>query len=292
MAKELCILHANCQGDALKQLLEASPDFNAKFTITHLRNYVEKDLEQGLLDASGLFLHQYLVEKWGAISTSQVLKRLPSSTPNLCIPNCCFMGYWPTWADGPQIPGFTDTLLENLLRRNLEQKALLKLYQQASPELVGNVEQIAETSLRTERNKEKHTPIKYVDWIEERWRNQPVFLTFNHPGVPLLVHVAQQILQYLGMAPIPKQFADNFIHPHNEFWLPIHPAFAQRLHLSFANAQTRYPCFGANLTHLEYTLCYLACRANNFSDLPSALAASGKKAILPIKDGQLSNTQP
>ena len=280
MPKSLCVLHANCQGDALKILLQGSPDFDAKFTVTHLRNYLKEDMEKGQLDSCALFLHQYLVEQWGPLSTEQMLGRLRPGTDALCIPNCWFRGYWPTLTHGPQMKDFTDSFLESLISKGLPPDDVLRLYLQAAPELAGDVEAIAQESLRIEKAKQKNTPIQYAGWMEERWRQEQLFITFNHPAKALLVHIAQEILRALGMTPIPKSFIDGFIHPHNEFWQPIHPAFAERLNLPFAPASRRYPCFGPQLTHLEYSLCYLACRQNNFDDLPSALAASGKKAVL------------
>lgn len=277
MAKELCLLHANCQGDALKQLLEASPDFAAKFEIRHLRNYKKEALEQGLLDSSALFLHQYLTEKWGEISTAQVLERLPAYAQAICIPNCFFTGYWPFWFNRPQIIEFADSLLESLLSRNLPQDILLYLYLKADPALVGDIGKSAVDSLSQEKEKEQHTPIKYAHIIEQRWREEQLFLTINHPGPILMVHIAQELLRLLGLAPVPESFARAFISPHNEFWLPLHPVLGNRMGLPFASEGRRYPCFGANLTHKEYTLMYLSCRANHFVDLPSALAAHAEK---------------
>lgn len=272
MAKQLCLIHANCQGDALKELLEASPGFSARFEIRHLRNYEGHALDQGLLDNTAIFLHQYLTEKWGEISTTQVLERLPGSAQALCIPNCFFNGYWPFWKNRPEIIEFYDSLLETFLARGLEIPALLHLYQKADPALAGDVEKIAQESLLQERRKEEKTPIRYVDFMEEYWRCEQLFLTINHPAPRLLVHVAQQVLQTLGMARIPESFCRTYLSPHNEFWLPIHPAVGARLGLPFADKARIYPCFGASLTHAEYTKFYLACRQNNFADLPSALA--------------------
>lgn len=282
MGKKLCLIHANCQGDALKQLLEASPDFADKFEIRHLRNYRGEAPEQRLLDGTAIFLAQYLTEKWGEISTAEVLRRLPPAARAIVIPNCFFKGYWPFWENKNQVIEFQDSLLEELLARGLETQPLLHLYLKADPSLTGDVEKIAFDSLRREKEKEAHTPIKYVHLIEDRWRDQQLFLTINHPAPLLLVHIAQEILRMLGLAPIPDSFARNYISPHNEFWLPIHPAIGKRLALKFASRERRYPCFGADLTFEEYLRVYLACRKNNFSDLPSALAsraASHKRRI-------------
>lgn len=274
MAKELCLIHANCQGDALRELLAASPGFLDRFEIRHLRNYEKKALDQGLLDRAAIFLHQYLTEKWGEISTGQVLERVSANCQSICIPNCMFKGYWPFWEHRPDVIEFYDGFLEKLIAMDLETAPLLGLYRRAHPALAGDVEKMAADSLARERSKERHTPIKYVDLIEERWREEQLFLTINHPAPPLLVHIAQEVLRLLDLAPIPQAFAREYVSPHNEFWQPIHPAAGKRLGLPFASANRLYPCFGRDRTHEQYTLIYLACRRNGFADLPSALASS------------------
>lgn len=273
MAKELCLIHANCQGDALKELLEASPGFTDKFEIRHLRNYKGEDLDTGLLDSAAIFLHQYLTEKWGEISTSQVLGRLSPKSQAICIPNCFFKGYWPLWVHKPEVIDFPDSLLENLLAKGLPPSDILRLYLRADPALTGDAEKIAQDTLVWEKEKETHTPIKYVDMIAENWRERQMFLTINHPAPALFVHIAQQILSLLSLPPVPESFAKNYVSPHDEFWLPIHPVIGQRLGLPFADAGRRYPAFGNSYTHKEYTLIYLACRQNGVKDLPAALAA-------------------
>lgn len=273
MNKELCLIHANCQGDAIKELLEANPQFSSRFTIRHLRNYKREALEQGLLDKTTLFLYQHLTAKWGELSTSQVLARLPSSTHALCIPNCFFKGYWPFWEHRPEIIEFYDSLLENFLAREPTHSLALKLYLTARDELLGDLEKNAADSIAREKEKEIFTPIKYVHLIEERWREEQMFLTINHPGPLLLGHIVQEILKRLELPLLPDDFIKAYNSPHNEFWLPIHPRIGLKLKLPFASTKRCYSCFGANLTHEEYCRLYIACRENNFKDLPSALAS-------------------
>lgn len=273
MARQLCLIHANCQGEDLRRLLEASPGFTDIFEIRHLHNYKREALEQGALDAAAIFLHQHLDAKWGEFSTDEVLARLPASTQALCIPNCFFKGYWPFWTQRPDLIQFTDLLLEELLSRGLSDAEILRLYFQAPPALTGDIEAIAADSLLHEKEKERHTPIKYAHLIEENWRERQLFLTVNHPAPALMLPIAREILRLLGLKPFSERFASHFVSTYDEFWLPIHPGAGGRLKLGFADPGRLYPCFGGKLTHRDYTLFYLACRRNSISDLPSALTA-------------------
>lgn len=278
MARQLCLIHANCQGDDLKRLLEASPGFTDRFEIRHLRNYKREALEQGVLDATAIFLHQHLDEKWGELSTDEVLARLPGSAQALCIPNCFFKGYWPFWANRPDLIQFTDSLLEDLLARGLSDTDILRLYFLAPPALAGDMEAIAASSLLHEKEKERHTPIKYTHLIEENWRERQLFLTVNHPAPALMLPIACEILKLLGSKPFSDEFASHFVPTYDDFWLPVHPRVGERLKLPFVDPSRPYPCFGGKLSHREYTLFYLACRRNGITDLPSALAAHFAKS--------------
>lgn len=273
MTRQLCLIHANCQGDDLKRLLEASPGFTERFEIRHLRNYKREALDQGVLDTTAIFLHQYLTGKWGEFSTDEVLARLPPNTCTLCIPNCFFKGYWPFWIDRPDLIQFTDSLIEDLLASGLSDTEILHLYFQAPPGLAGDIEAIAASSLAHEKEKERHTPIKYTHLIEESWRERQLFLTINHPAPALMLPIARDILKLLGLKPFSDQFASHFVSTYDDFWLPIHPVTGERLKLRFADHGRLYPCFGGRLNHRDYTLFYLACRRNGITDLPSALTA-------------------
>lgn len=271
MGKQLCIIHANCQGDALAPLLEASEDFKSKFEIRHYVNYKKTELAAEDLKRCGLFLHQYLGPSWGGISTESLLPLLPAQAQTILIPNFFFKGYWPFWTNKITDIEFADSLLESLLQKKLPAEAVLALYLKAPNSLLGDVEAEALASLAKEREKEQFSEIKYVNLLEENWRNRQLFLTVNHPGVELLAHAVRQILQMLGLNSFSAQALQNFRHPQDEFWLPIHPLVGQKLKLPFAAPDRQYNCFGMNLTHKEYIMRYLACREHGIKDLTGVL---------------------
>jgi len=78
--------------------------------------------------------------------------------------------------------------------------------------------------------------------------------------------MADSLLRLLGPWRATPEHAQGFCTPVGGFWLPIHPAVGQALALPFASADRPWAIFDSQLTHREYTLCYLACRANNVAD--------------------------
>lgn len=273
MTRDLCLVYANCQGEALAPLLEASPEFAARFEIRHYLNYVRSE---EALEAAGrcqLLLHQYLAPKWGEYSTAQVLPLLPESAASIVIPNFFFKGYWPFWTSDFDGIEFADSLLESLIAKGLPYDAILNLYLRMNSALMGDVEKVAMDSIAREREKEEAGPIKYADYLEENWRKRQLFLTINHPGRELLLLAANGILELLGFMPLPDNVLKKYEHPQGDFWLPIHPLVGARLKLPFAGADRKYECFGARLTHREYISRYLACREHGLADLTGVLKA-------------------
>lgn len=271
MPSALCLLHANCQGDALRPLLENSPAFNRLFQIRQYTNYTRQSIAEADLEHCKLFLHQRLAPRWGALSTEQLLPRLSPSCTVVEIPNLFFKGYWPFWTNRIRSIDFADSLLEHLLEQGLAPEETLHLYLRGDPALLGNVSAVAEDSLAREEAKEADSPLGCARLLRERWRDEQLFITVNHPGKTLLFHVADRLLRLLGLGGLPDHARRAYVHPQEDFWLPIHPALGPLLGLPFAERERRYPVFAARLTHQEYTSCYLACRLHATPDLLSLL---------------------
>lgn len=293
MSKELCILHANCQGDALLPLLEASPEYARHFETRHYTNYRQPEVAERDLAECKLFLHQYLAPKWGDGSTEHTLEKLAPFSQAITLPNFFFSGYWPFWTNATAEIEFADSLLEKLLASKISTTELLALYLSAPEALSGDMEGNAMESLRREKEKEKKTPIKYLGVIEENWRDEQLFITVNHPGKRLLFHTAQEILKILDFKPLPVSVLQSYEHPQNDFWLPIHPVAGTRLKISFAGPDRKYNCFGKPLTHREYVSVYLACRQHGIKDLTGVLKTLSEKKIdakIPLLDDAAIHT--
>ncbi|MDE5833731.1 MAG: hypothetical protein K2H64_12290 [Desulfovibrio sp.] len=271
MAKDLCVIYANCQGEALLPLLRLSPDFDRLFDARLYTNYIREKIPARELEEAGLFLYQWLGEDWGEVSSESLLARAPDKARVLCIPNLFFKGYWPFWTDKTGVIEFEDSALEDLLARGLSPEAAQMLYSRGDPKILGDVEGLIAESMEREKRKEIFTPIKYTSIIEDRWREEQLFLTVNHPGSVLLSHVANSILKILGLPPLPPSSLAAYEHPQGDFLLPIHPAIGRMFNLGFASADRKYPCFGASVTHAEFVQYYLGCRAHGVRDLTGVL---------------------
>ena len=271
MPQALCLLHANCQGDALRPLLENTPAFARRFRIRQYVNYTRQSIAEADLERCALFLYQRLAPRWGALSTEQMLPRLPASCQRIEIPNLFFKGYWPFWTNAVRNIDFADSLLERLLAQGLAPEEVLNLYLRGDPALLGDVGAVAEASLAREEEKQADCPIRCAPLLRERWREEQLFITVNHPGRTLLFHLADSLLRLLNLGGLPEEARRAYAHPQEDFWLPLHPALGSLLGLPFAERERRYPVFAARLTHREYISCYLACRGHGVGDLLTLL---------------------
>lgn len=280
MAQALCLLHANCQGDALRPLLENTAAFSSRFCIRQYVNYTRQNIAAQDIERCDLFLYQRLAPKWGDLSTEQMLPRLPQHCQAIEIPNLFFKGYWPFWSRDERI-NFADNLLETLLEKVSPHEAMA-LYLRGSAGLIGDAEALhrqAEESLCREEAKEAQGPIQCAPLLRERWRETQMFITVNHPGRELMHHMADSLLRLLGLGGLPQSARAAFAHPLEDFWLPIHPAVGKALGLPFAHADKRWRIFDSQLTHREYVMCYLACRANNVADFLTFLKNLSPEAL-------------
>lgn len=276
MTRAFCLLHANCQGEALRLLLEASPAFARRFHVLHILNYTRERLPEALLDSCALYLHQELGAKWGELSSAEIRRRLPPSCQSLRLPNLFFQGYWPTWTRLPGVD-FADSLLETLLQRGLSPLDASFFYERARPAVFGPAADIAEASLRREEEKERDAPIRCAPLLRQYWRTEQLFLTVNHPGRRLVLFVADSVLRLLGLGGLPESTARDFVLPQEDFWLPLPPALGLPeadggLNLPFASRGRRYRIFARQMTAGDYARCYLSCRAAGEGHLLSFLS--------------------
>ncbi len=265
MPKKLCIIHANCQGDTLKFLLESCPSFYSEYTIKKYTNYLQEHIAAEELESCQLFLYQHLGQQWHEAASANLLHKLPSSAHTLCIPNMFFNGYWPLWTNNTFM-AYGDMLLEDLCTKELSPAEILHLYMKSRMYSTYDFEALRLQSLTKERIKETYSPITTLDFIEEHWRNKQLFHTVNHPAPPLSLYVADKILAQLGHSPVPLATRQQLLAHEEEFILPIHSSVAAQYDLAFAPPTRLYPVYGQSLSMQSYAAAYIQCRLQKGAD--------------------------
>lgn len=260
-----CLIHANCQGVALARLLLASPAFAARFSVRVFTNYTGEPVPQAALDGCDLFLYQNIGEKWGEVSSERLVARLPAKATVWQVPNCLFKGYWPFWTNQTTMD-FGDTLLERLVGMGLAASEILHIYLHTDLSRTHDFAALFEESLAVEEAKERDAVVKTVPLVRERWRQERLFTTINHPSPRLMRHVADGILAALDLAPLrDAEVGDMEAYrcdpsPEEVFELPIHPQVAAVHGLAFGGPQEQYAMFGRFMSFNHYAACYVDCR--------------------------------
>jgi hypothetical protein len=270
--KKLCIVHANCQGEPLADFLRRVPGFGDEHEVRLYTNYIREPIPDVELARCDVFLYQHLDEgpRWGELASPRLLAKLPASARTLAVPSMFFRGYWPFW-QGAERFGFADEVLERLIAAKLPKSEILRVYLRGNVVPGVEVEERTMRSLAHERTKEARTPIKYVDLILERFREEMLFNQVNHPGKRLLCHVGREVLRHLEVDE-PEQGVEPFMGElYPEFRMPIHPRVAEHWGLGFADEFTEYPVFGKARTFARYAENYVDARLLGIDDLISYL---------------------
>ncbi len=280
---ELCLVHANCQGEPLVNLLMAHPGFAARWHCRVVLNYAREPVPDDMLGACTLFLYQHLGPEWGALSSASLLARLGPAARRVAVPNMFWKGCWPLWTSAPDFD-FSDMLLDALLARGLSREQTLHLYLRTDPAKYFDLDALAEASLTREREKEAHSDVKYVEEVLARWRTEQLFFTVNHPRKALLRLAADGVCSLLGLAPAPEEAYAAVPEELGEFELPVHPAVAERFGLAWAGPERTWEIYGRKMTFAEYAGHYVDCKLLGERDFISYLrimagrAAPGQEA--------------
>lgn len=273
--KKICILHANCQGEPLAELLQTSSGFSDRYELHSFTNYTKDFIPAELISNCDLFLYQHLGENWGEHSSASLCARLKNEAHPIAIPNMRFQHYWPLWSSEPGF-NYRDKFLDSLLERDLSESQILHLFMNTKLTKIYQLDEIMEQSEQIERDKEKLTPVKYLDWILDNYKQHMLFNTINHPRTELLTITANGLLKELGFPQLKEEALENFQPPFADFEQPIHPQVAEHLGLEFGGPQQRYHVYGADLTFEEYAMRYIKCRKNNIDDFIGFLIAAAR----------------
>ncbi len=265
MPQEICIIHANCQGDNLQFLLSATPAFAQKFVVHKYTNYLHESIDEALLQKCSLFLYQELGGKWGDLSSHNLIQKLSQHAHFLQIPNMFFNGYWPLWTNATFM-AYGDVLLEDLCSRGLSAQEILHIYTRGALLSTYDLEGLRQESHAKELAKEQNLSIKTLPFIEELWQEEQLFYTVNHPAPRLTLYVADAILQHLGLGCVPQSVRALYMAQQEEFIQPIHPHIAAKYNLAFGSVQRLYPVYGQEMTFAKYINAYIHCRLQSGED--------------------------
>lgn len=265
MGKELCVVHANCQGEPLLDRLRACAGFDARYECVLFTNYVREPVPDEVLAGCSLFLYQHLGPGWDELASDRLLSKLGPNARALCLPNMFFKGYWPLWSGEPGFD-YRCAHLEEFISLDLPPEETVMLFLRAEVGRTHDLDALFARSVEVERQREAHTPVKYVDLILEHWRERRLFNTINHPGAMLMNHAANGVLRELGFDPVDGTSLEALGEPFPEFEQPVNPKVAEHHGLAFGGPDQEYFVYGRRLTFARYVANYIIARQAGVTD--------------------------
>jgi hypothetical protein len=262
---ELCIVHANCQGEPLVERLMACPEFAARYECLVYTNYIREPIPDEKLKQCSLFLYQHLGKDWDDLGSDVLLGKLPKTAGSLSVPSMFFKGYWPLW-NGKSGFDYRCSHLDSLIDKGLPPEETIVLFLHSNVAAWYDLPALMEKTVETEYNRERRTPIKYVDVLLENHTRHPLFNTINHPGSMLMNHISKEILINLGYTPPTDAELDRIKEPFPEFEQPINPKISQFFGWEFGDAETQYNIYGRKMTFARYVANYVVARRAGVTD--------------------------
>lgn len=275
MARELCILHANCQGDPLLWLLQRHPGFAERYELRRYINFVREPIPAEELGRAAVFIHQQLGPQWNELASDALRQQLPLLAEAICMPNLLCKAYWPFWESKPGID-FSDFFINDLQDRGLNKAEVMHIALHTDISRYHDIPALAARSLEIERYKERDWDIKLTPRVEAGYTERQLFTTINHPGRELCLEIARGVLELLGLEPPTPELEAAMPDIEPELELPVHPQLAEILGLKWLEPDHRFRIYEHRLTYEEYVSHYLDCRS---------LGESGLIAYIRLRHG-------
>ncbi len=269
MNQELCLIQANCQADALINLLQSRSDFTCRYRLRAYTNFLKEPVPEKELAECSIFIYQHLGAKWGELASAVLLKNLNPKAKQIKIPNMLFKGYWPFWTNHSPSE-FGDFFLDKLIAMGLNKGEILHVYLSMKLAEKFDLQKMFQESIEIERTKEVGCIVNTVDFVLEHYRRDWLFCTINHPRRILLALVAKAIFQELELTWNEAEML-ALPSPYPEFDLPIHPQVAKFHNLRFISENTVYNVFGKKKSFQEYVSNYIDSQLMNLRPLSAYL---------------------
>lgn len=163
-------------------------------------------------------------------------------------------------ATGPYPVQLGDAYLNRLMREGVAAEDAAAQYLDLDINQKVRLDRRFEMNLALQRQRDEKTGFEVAALMERYFREEPIFLTPDHPDVRIFLHVVERCFEQLGVpspliARLPHVLRRSFF-PQEA--LPVHPRLAAHFGLAWANEATRYPFWlDGDFTFAEFITRYL-----------------------------------
>jgi len=263
--RRLCIIHANCQGETLREMLLRCKSFSQSFYLVSFPNFSGKPPSPEVLGRCLLFAHQRIDPKWGASATAVLETYLPPECRKVVLPKLSWRVFWPFSTDHlqhglPPIAGHSvgDVGLIDLLRRGVPPEKAAQIYADTDFAKITDLDALLEGNLAYLARRDNAVDVDVSDEIKGTFRRRKPFNGIRHPVHAVLFRIRDAVLQAAG-CPVPDNRA-HFDLPElaSRKQIPIHPSVACHFGLAYGSEHEVYALGDRQVTYSQWLREYAA----------------------------------
>lgn len=210
--KKKAAILANCQGQAISDLLKKNNGFMRAFDLVpldpiHLLKESDSEVILEMISTIDLLIHQQIGYNYGVFSSSNVISLMKTNSLSISFPVAYFSGYNPETvymkdSSGKTIQkmGYNDLNIMRMFLDGLSTHDMVDCIEAEDyyPEefLLNNFNE----SILSLIEREKNLDVKISRFISDHARERRLFFSMNHPTNEVLLGIVRQILSLLSIS--------------------------------------------------------------------------------------------
>jgi hypothetical protein len=247
-SKRTVIVAGNCQASFLHRALTESPELNDEYRLVYFRNFRKGD--QDILAIEDLEACALLIEQIAHKQPELPNKdRLPADCRVVKFPILWMNSLWPTRMKDPrnvpteQHPAgpypYGDKLVLQLLDKGLTPEQVAERYLETDINEVVDIGRFHEINVLKAQSLDERADVRLGGFVYDNHAATRLFVTHNHPTMPMLRHIADSIFEAIGIrAPESDLVAASGGMQH--IHMPVHPQVAEALGLEWYDPELEY----------------------------------------------------
>ncbi|MEW6667495.1 MAG: WcbI family polysaccharide biosynthesis putative acetyltransferase [Thermodesulfobacteriota bacterium] len=248
---DLCLIHANCQGEALLGMLCESPSFAAAYRVLNFYNFSTQDPSPDLLGRCTLFLYQ------DTPRSRTCLPSLKAGTRAVCIPKISWRVFWPFNSNTLRRYPYGDHYVLDMIQKGYSRDEILRAYRSLDVHALVDLDHLLKANLRYLSSAHNSKDVNVAGFVRERFRSSRLFSALNHPLKSILLLAANRVLELTGHDMLTEKDISPVEELGDGFEMPIHPSIVRHFGLEFADARTTCRQFGEEVDFDSYLENYI-----------------------------------
>ena len=251
LTKPTIVVAGNCQARNLHRCLTESPELSENYDLVYVRNFRKGD--QGAVRPKDINRCAFLLEQVAHKAPELPIKEyLPANCQVIRFPILWLGSLWPMATADPRnrpterhptgpFP-YGDKMVLKLVEQGLSPDEVAERYLAMDPRDEMDLDRYHEIVTAKLVDLDRRSEVKGGTHVLENFRKTQLLVTPNHPNVPLIRFMRDQVFGHLGVKP-PESDLVEAMASLDDFHLPIHPAVAKHFGLEWYDEAQEFRYF-------------------------------------------------